>query len=127
MNNFIEHTHIFTEQADADDAIIVPLLVHNGPLRFIEAMVYLSDVAGSPTAVSIDLDITDGTTTNNVIAGGSIGNAAGQTRLTPDSQTDGTADIPPDGDDNRRYEIDFNFSGGTTPTASGTLVLRFAV
>jgi hypothetical protein len=127
MNNFIEHTHIFTEQDDADDAIVVPLLVHNGPLRFIEAMVYLSDVAGSPTAVSIDLDITDGTTTNNVIAGGSIGNAAGQTRLTPDSQTDGTADIPPDGDDNRRYEIDFNFSGGTTPTASGTLVLRFAV
>jgi hypothetical protein len=127
MNNFIEHTHIFTEQDDADDAIVVPLLVHNGPLRFIEAMVYLSDVAGSPTAVSIDLDITDGTTTNNVIAGGSIGNAAGQTRLTPDSQTDGTADIPPDGDDNRRYEVDFNFSGGTTPTASGTLVLRFAV
>ena len=127
MNNFIEHTHIFTEQDDADDAIVVPLLVHNGPLRFIEAMVYLSDVAGSPTAVSIDLDITDGTTTNNVIAGGSIGNAAGQTRLTPDSQTDGTADIPPDGDDNRRYEIDFNFSGGTTPTASGALVLRFAV
>ena len=127
MNNFIEHTHIFTEQDDADDAIVVPLLVHNGPLRFIEAMVYLSDVAGSPTAVSIDLDITDGTTTNNVIAGGSIGNAAGQTRLTPDSQTDGTADIPPDGDDNRRYEIDFNFSGGTTPTVTGALVLRFAV
>ena len=131
MNNFIEHTHTFTTQDDADDAIVVPLLVHNTPLRFIEAMVYLSDVAGTPTAVSIDLDITDGTTTNNVIAGGSIGNAAGQTRLTPDSQTDGSADIPADaataGDDNWRYEIDFNFTGGTTPTVTGALVLRFAV
>ena len=127
MNNFIEHVHNFTTQDDADDVFAVPLAVNNTPLRFIEAMVYLSAVAGSPTAVTLDLDITDGTTTNNVIAAGSIGTAAGQTRLTPDSLTDSSADIPADSDDNWRYEIDFNFTGGTTPTVTGTIVLRFAV
>ena len=127
MNNFIEHIHPFTTQDDADDVFTVPLLVNNTPLRFIEAMVYLSAVAGTPTAVTIDLDITAGTTNNSVIAAGSIGAAAGQTRLTPDSTTDGTADIPADSDDNWRYEVDFNFTGGTTPTVTGWLVLRFAV
>ena len=127
MNNFIEHVHNFSTQDDADDVFTVPLAVNNTPLRFIEAMVYLSAVAGSPTAVTIDLDITDGSTTNNVIAAGSIGTSAGQTCLTPDSLTDGTADIPSDSDDNWRYEIDFNFTGGTTPTVTGSIVLRFAV
>ena len=127
MNNFIEHVHNFTTQDDADDVFAVPLGVNNTPLRFVEADVYLSAVAGTPTAVTIDIDITDGTTTNNVVAAGSIGTAAGQTRLTADSQTDGTADIPADSDDNWRYEIDFNFTGGTTPTVTGSIVLRFAV
>ena len=127
MNNFIEHVHSFTTQDDADDVFAVPLLVNNTPLRFVEAMVYLSAVAGTPTAVTLDIDITDGTTTKNVVAAGSIGAAAGQTRLTPDSLTDGSADIPADSDDNWRYEIDFNFTGGTTPTVSGSIVLRFAV
>ena len=127
MNNFIEHVHSFTTQDDADDVFVVPLLVNNTPLRFVEAMVYLSDVAGTPTAVTLDIDITDGTTTKNAVAAGSIGAAAGQTRLTPDSLTDGSADVPIDSDDNWRYEIDFNFTGGTTPTVTGSLVLRFAV
>ena len=127
MNNFIEHVHNFTTQDDADDVFAVPLAVHSTPLRFVEAMVYLSDVAGTPTAVTLDIDFTNGTTTKNAVAAGSIGNAAGQTRLTPDSETDGSASVPADADDNWRYEVDFNFSGGTTPTASGALVLRFAV
>jgi hypothetical protein len=127
MNNFIEHVHHFTTQDDADDVFAVPLAVNNTPLRFIEAMVYLSAVAGTPTAVTLDIDITDGTTTKNAVAAGSIGAAAGQTRLTPDSLTDGSANIPADDDDNWRYEIDFNFTGGTTPAVTGTIVLRFAV
>ena len=127
MNNFIEHVHHFTTQDEADDDFAVPLAVNNTPLRFIEAMVYVSAVAGSPTAVTLDIDITDGTTTKNAVAAGSIGAAAGQTRLTPDSLTDGSANIPADDDDNWRYEIDFNFTGGTTPTVTGTIVLRFAV
>jgi len=127
MNNFIEHVHIFSAQDDADDVFVVPLLAHSTPLRLVEAMVYLSAVAGSPTAVTLDIDLTDGTTTKNAVAAGSIGTAAGQTRLTPDSLTDGSANIPADADDNWRYEIDFNFSGGTTPTVTGALVLRFAL
>lgn len=127
MNNFIEHVHTFTTQDDADDVFAVPLLVHSTPLRFVEGMVYLSAVAGTPTAVTIDIDLTDGTTTKNAVAAASVGTAAGQTRLTPDAPADGSASIPAGSDDNWRYEIDFNFTGGTSPTVSGALVLRFAV
>ncbi len=126
MNNFIEHVHNFTTQDDADNVFAVPLGVNKTPLRLIEVLVYLSAVAGSPTAVTIDVDITDGTATKNVIAASSIGTAAGQTRHTPDSETDETANIPVDKDDNWRYEVDFNFTGGTSPTVTGSIVLRFA-
>lgn len=125
MNNFIEHVHNFTTQDDADDVFTVPLPVHLGPLELIEVDVYLAAVAGSPTAVTLDIDITDGTTTNNVIAAGSIGTSAGQTRLTPDA--DSTPYVEADTDDNWRYEVDFNFTGGTSPTVTGSVVLRFAI
>ncbi len=124
MNNFIEHVHTFTTQDDADDVFTMPLAADNTPLRFVQAIVYLSAVTGSPTAVTIDLDIT-GTTTNTLVAAVSIGAAAGQARQTPDSLTDGTADIPADaataGDDNWRYKVDFNFTRGTTPAVTGAL------
>ena len=127
MLNFVEHVHNFTTQADADNVFTVPLSTQLGALRLIEVNVYLSAVAGSPTAVTIDVDITDGTTTNAVIAASSIGTSAGQTRITPDSETDATANVAIDTDDNWRYEVDFNFTGGTTPTVTGSLVLRWAV
>lgn len=128
MNNFIDYAFAFASQADADNAITVPLDVYGHPMTLIAAIVYLSAVGGSPTAVTIDVDLTDGTTTKAAIAAQSIGTAAGQSRLTPTAadQLDGTNTVAQDTDNNWRAEVDFNFTGGSSPTVTGTLVLRFA-
>ena len=128
MNNFLEHTLPFTTQGDADDVFQLPLNTKHGPLTLIAATVYLSAVAGSPTAVTLDIDLTDGTTTKNAITVGSIGTAPGQTTLEPTNadQLDGNHTAPQDPTPFWRAEVDFNFTGGTSPTVTGTLVLRFA-
>lgn len=129
MNNFTEQAFTFTTQGDADDVFQIPLDVRNGPMALVSAMVYLSAVAGSPTAVTLDVDLTDGTTTQAAIAAQSIGTAAGQSRLVPTADSKANSDhaVAIDTDNNWRAEVDFNFTGGSSPTVTGTLVLRWAV
>lgn len=126
MNNFVEHVLEFSSQGDADDVFEVPLDTRLGPMALVSATVYLSSVSGAPTGVDLDVDLTDGTTTKNAIAAGSIGNAAGQTRLAPkaDDKEVGRHIAP---QDDWRAKVDFNFTGGTSPTVDGSLVLRWAV
>ncbi len=126
MNNHIEHALTFATQGDADNVFQIPLDLQNGPLNILSANVYLSAVAGSPTAVTLDIDLTDGTLTQSVIAAGAIGTAAGQTRLTPDDPDGEDRFLLHDTGDDWRLEVDFNFTGGSTPTVTGTLVLRYA-
>ncbi len=129
MNNFVEHVLTFTTQADADDIHVVPVDTQKGPVSLESVMVYLTAVAGSPTAVTLDLDITDGSTTKAAIAAQSIGTAAGKSRLVPTAQDleDGDHNVPQDDGSDWRYEIDLNFTGGTSPTVTGKVVVRWAV
>ncbi len=134
MNNFVEQIVTFTTQGDADDVFDIPLDTHNGPMSLVSVMVRLDAVACSPTDVDLDVDITDGTTTRAAIAAQSIGAAAGTKRLAPAvaamesglhiaDQEDAGGSSPAFW----RAQIDFNFTGGTSPTVTGTAVLRWAV
>jgi len=129
MNNFVQNTLSFTTQADADDVFSIPLDLDNGPMTLVSAMVRLDAVAGSPTAVTLDVDITDGSTTQAAISGQSIGTAAGQVKLTPTQAAieAGTHIAAQDTGDDWRADVDFNFTGGSSPTVSGEMVLRWAV
>jgi hypothetical protein len=130
MNNFIDHILTFSSQGDADDVFQVPLDTARGPMSLVSANVYLSAVGGSPTAVTLDVDLTDGTNTRNAIAAGSIGTGAGATRLVPADADLEDGDHIADQEESTSYwraEVDFNFTGGSSPTVTGTLVLRWAV
>lgn len=134
MNNFVEQIVTFTTQGDADDVFDIPLDTHNGPMSLESVMVRVDAVAGSPTDVDLDVDITDGTVTRAAIAGQSIGAAAGTTRLAPaaaDKESGLHIADQEDGDESSpafwRAQIDFNFTAGTSPTVTGTAVLRWAV
>ena len=128
MNNFIEHIHTFTTQADADDIVEVPLNTEKHPMSLESVDVYLTAVAGAPTAVTLDLDITDGTTTKAAIAAQSIGTAAGQTHLVPTGASKAAGDhtAPIDSTPSWRYQIDLNFTAGTSPTVTGKVIVRWA-
>lgn len=134
MNNFVEQIVTFTTQADADDVFSIPLDTAHGPMTLVSMMVRVTAVAGSPTAVTMDVDITDGTVTRAAIAAGSIGTAAGEVRLTPAAADREAGNDRADQEDSSasspaywRADIDFNFTAGTTPTVTGTAVLRWAV
>lgn len=134
MNNFVEHTLPFALQADADNALTVALDTAFGSMTLVSVMARITAVAGTPTGVTVDVDITDGTITRAAIAAQSIGTAAGTLRLIPTSALaeagDDRADLEdPDGSSVAfwRADIDFNFTGGTTPTVSGVLTLRWAL
>jgi len=129
MNTFVEHRHFISAQAAANGNFPTPIDTANGPATLESVLVYLSAVAGSPTAVTLDLDITDGTTTKNAITAQSIGTAAGTVRLAPtdaDRQAgNNTATVKAAA--YWRYTLDFNFTGGSTPTVTGTIVARWKI
>ena len=128
-NNFIEHRHFFSAQAAGTGLLPTPLDTANGAATLESVTVYLSAVAGGPTAVTLDLDITDGVTTKAAISGQSLGTAAGTVRLAPtdaDKQA-GNNVAPVKASAFWRYTLDFNFTGGTTPTLTGTVVARWRV
>ncbi len=131
MKNYVEHVLTFTTQADADNVFAIPLDTLGGPMTLVSSTSHLSAVAGSPTAVTVDIDLTDGTTTKAAVAAQSIGTAAGTTRQTPTAavQEAGDHNVPEIDDDDAiwRAQVDFNFTGGSTPTVTGAIVLRFAV
>ena len=134
MNNFVEQVVIFSAQGDADDVFDIPLDTHNGPMSLVSVMVRVDAVAGSPTDVDLDVDITDGTTTRAAIAAQSIGTAAGTKRLAPTAADMANGLHLTDQEDAGgsspafwRAQIDFNFTGGTSPTVTGTAILRWAV
>ncbi|MCA9920645.1 MAG: hypothetical protein KC445_21980, partial [Anaerolineales bacterium] len=81
-----------------------------------------------PTAVTLDVDLTDGTDTLSPIAAGALGNAAGQVLLEPSAAIKfaGSDKAPQLANPIWRVEVDFNFTGGSSPTVTGWLVLRFA-
>ena len=132
--NFVEQIVQFTTQADADDVFSIPLATALGPMALVEVMVRVTAVAGSPTAVTLDVDITDGTVTRAAIAAQSIGTAAGTVRLTPTASDQESGNHIADQEDSGatspaywRADIDFNFTAGTSPTVTGWAVLRWAV
>jgi len=128
----VEHVHSFSSQADADAVFAVPVDTGDGPMTLESVMVYLSAVGGSPTDVTLDVNFTDGTETLAPIAAQSIGTAAGTVRLEPteSDKVAGNQIIPAENPKASspaywRYTIDFNFTGGSSPTVTGTLVVRF--
>lgn len=132
--NFVEQIIQFTTQADADDAFSIPLDTAFGPMALVSAMVRVTAVAGSPSDVTLDVDITDGSVTRAAIAAQSIGTAAGTLRLEPTAadQEDGLhiadqEDPQASSPAYWRADIDFNFTAGTSPTVTGWAVLRWAV
>lgn len=129
MNNFVDYAFPLAAVADGDAAIAVPLDTTFGPMRLVSVMVYLSAVAGSPSGATIDVNLTDGTTTYVPILASSIGTAAGTTRHTP-SDADvfaGQAVAVQEATADYRATVDVNIAGGSSPTVTGTLVLRFAI
>ncbi len=132
--NFIEQIVQFTTQGDADDVFSIPLDTALSPMALISVMARITAVAGSPTAVTLDVDITDGTVTRAAIAAQSIGTAAGTLRLTPTAADQEAGNHIADQEDSQasspaywRADVDFNFTGGSTPTVTGFAVLRWAV
>ena len=123
MNNYIDYMIRLSAQAAGNAAFKIPLDTSLQPLTFVSAICNLSAVAGSPSAVTIDVTLTDGTTTNVVVTASSIGTAAGQTRHTPDA---GAVTSVPIGESDWHADIDFNFTAGSSPTVTGLLTLRFA-
>lgn len=124
--NYIEHVHILSSQADADAQFPTPLTVDKKPMTLVSVAVYISAVNSTPTAINIDLNITDGTTTVTPILAQSVGTAAGQVIIQP-STADGYHAVAQDTDNNWRYNLDFNFTGGTSPHITGRAVVRWAV
>ena len=132
--NYVEQIIPLVTQAAGDDAFSLPIDTAHGPAALISAMVRLTAVAGTPTAVTMDVDITDGSVTRAAIAAQSIGTAAGQTRLAPTDAVKEAGDHIADQEDPNgsspaywRADVDFNFTGGTSPTVTGWAVLRWAV
>lgn len=122
----IEHVHILSSQADADAQFPTPLNVHDQPMTLDSVTVYISAVNSTPTAINIDLNITDGTTTVTPVLAQSVGTAAGQVVIKP-STASGYHTVAQDLDDNWRYNLDFNFTGGTSPHITGRAVVRWRV
>lgn len=123
---FIEHVHILSAQAAGTAQFPTPLNVKTKPMTLDSIAVYISAVGSTPTAVTIDLNITDGTTTVTPVLAQSIGTAAGQVIITP-STDNGYHTVAQDLDNNWRYNLDFNFTGGTSPTVTGRAVIRWQI
>lgn len=127
---FVDYVHVLTTQAAGNAFAVVPLNTNNGPMTLESVTVYQSAVAGSPTAVTLDVNLTDGTNTRAPIAAGAIRTSAGTTVLTPDASAAeaaaANATAPADGA-NWRYTLDANFTGGSTPTTTGVIVTRWRV
>lgn len=135
MNNFVDYLIQLTTQADADDIVDIPLDTSQGPMTLVSAMFNIESVAGSPTAITLDVDLTDGTVTRAAIAAAALGTAAARMIHRPleaDQQAGNhIADqelMSSDGSNAAmwRAQVDLNFTGGSTPTVTGELVLRFA-
>jgi len=129
MYQFIEHTHKLSAQAAGNAIESWPLNSEGQPMTLDSVMVYLSAVAGSPTAVTIDVNITDGTVTNTPIAASSIGTAAGTTRHLPSaaSKEAGTHTATIKTSAYWRFNFDLNFTAGTSPTVTGMIAFRWRV
>lgn len=124
----------WTTEADADDIIDVPLDTRDGPLALEAVLLNITAVAGSPTGVTIDIDLTDGTVTRNAIAAAALGTAAARVRHAPLEAAKVAGDHIADQEEMSagsnagmwRVQADLNFTAGTTPTitADGVLVFR---
>ena len=123
----VEHVVTVSGQGDADGIGQFPLDTKLGPMSLEAVMVDLTAVAGSPTGVTLDVNLTDGTITKTPISGQSIGTAAGTVRLAPtEAVLDQGVHIAGQKQSGWwRYNFDLNFSGGSTPTVSGTIVFRW--
>lgn len=129
--NFVDHTFSLSTQADADGAIAIPLDTELNPATLESVAYVLTAVAGSPTGVTLDVNLTDGTTSKVAINGQSIGTAVGSGVLRPTEadQEEGNHYISQiaAGAAVWRALVDFNFTGGTSPTVTGQVTLRFRV
>jgi len=132
MTNFIEHFIQLSTQADADAIDSIPLMTADGPMTLDSVIFFIASVAGSPTAITLDVNITDGTVTNVPILAGALGAAAATKVLRPDQSAleAGTHDVPAENENASspafwRYNYDLNFTGGSTPTVTGTVLFRW--
>lgn len=130
--NFVEHTIQLTTQADADAIVAPPVDTAKGPAALESVMFNITAVAGSPTAITLDVNITDGTVTNTPISGSALGTSADVLRIAPDATAlaAGTHQIPVEDPSTGAwwvYNFDLNFTGGTTPTVTGVLTFRWRI
>jgi hypothetical protein len=132
MNNFVEHLLPFLDdQGDADAIVQIPLDTTEGPLSLESVNISLTDVSGSPTAVTLDLNVTDGSASKVPISGQSLGTSADQLRLVPTDadKAAGTHIVPEEPAGSSAYwyyTIDLNFTAGSTPTIDAYIVVRWA-
>lgn len=127
---FIEHTVQLTTQGDADAIVRIPMDTKHWPATLESVLVDITAVAGSPTAITLDVNITDGTTTNTPISGAALGTSADVVRHEPDdsAKAAGTHIIPMEESTAWWvYHFDLNFTAGTTPTLTGTLTFRWRI
>jgi hypothetical protein len=80
----------------------------------------------------LDLNITDGTTTNTPISAGALGTSAGTVLLRPDDSAKLAGTHQAEAEDENasspafwRYNFDLNFAGGSSPTITGTVLVRW--
>lgn len=123
----------WTTQGDGDDIIDVPLDTKFGPLTFEAVLLNIMAVAGSPTGITVDVDLTDGTVTRAALAAAALGTAAARIRHAPSAADQENGNHIADQEDMVngsnagmwRVQVDLNFTAGSTPTITGDGILVF--